>query len=43
MSFSSPHLGYYYSNSKLVDMGMWYMKKQKHNISLNQMAMTDST
>ena len=41
MSCSSPHLGYYYSQSKLVDMGMWYMKKQKNNVSLNQMAMTD--
>ncbi len=43
LSLATPHLGYSLSSSKLVDLGMWYMKKQKQNISLNQLAMTDDT
>lgn len=41
ISLSSPHLGYYFSQSKLVDAGLWYLKRQKTNISLHQLTMSD--
>ena len=27
ISFSSPHLGYMYNSSKIIDAGMWFLKK----------------
>lgn len=27
MSFSSPHLGYMYNSSRIIDAGMWFLKK----------------
>jgi hypothetical protein len=27
MSLSTPHLGYMYKYSKLIDAGMWFLKK----------------
>jgi pimeloyl-ACP methyl ester carboxylesterase len=42
MTLGSPHLGYmYYNSSKLVDAGMWVLKKWKKSVSLDQMCMTD--
>ena len=40
-SLSSPHLGYIYSNSTLVDAGMWLLKKIKKCISLEQLSFSD--
>lgn len=42
MSLSSPHLGYIYSNSKLVDAGIWLLKTWKKSKSLQQLSLTDS-
>ncbi|OMJ68881.1 hypothetical protein SteCoe_33535 [Stentor coeruleus] len=42
MTFSSPHLGYMYKSSALVDAGMWFLKKFKKNYSMKQLTMTDS-
>lgn len=41
MTFSSPHLGNIYNSSKLVDAGMWYLKKQKKNVCIKQLSFTD--
>lgn len=42
MSFSSPHLGYMYNSSKIIDAGLWLLKKWKKSQSLVQLSMTDS-
>lgn len=42
MSLSSPHLGYMYSTSKLVDAGLWILKKWKKSKSLEQLCLTDN-
>lgn len=58
ITISSPHLGYMYSSSKLVDagihsifvyliyiiiyIGLWFLKKWKKNICLDQLTMSDS-
>ena len=41
MTFSSPHLGYAYSVSRIVDAGLWYMNTVKKCTSLMQMTMKD--
>lgn len=41
MSLSTPHLGYMYNSSKIIDAGMWVLKKWKGSISLRQLGMTD--
>lgn len=41
MSLSSPHLGYVYSSSKLVDAGMWLLKTWKKSKSLEQLSFSD--
>ncbi len=41
ISFSSPHIGYAYSASKLVDAGLWLMNTMKKCISIEQMTMID--
>lgn len=41
-SFSSPHLGYLYGTSNLIDTGMWFLKKVKKTLSLEQLTMGDS-
>lgn len=43
MSLSSPHLGYIYSPSKLINAGMWILKKWKKSKSLEQLCLTDSS
>lgn len=40
-SLSSPHLGYIYSTSKLVDAGIWVLKAWKKSMSLRQLSFTD--
>ena len=54
VTLSSPHLGYMYSSSKLVDAGiiklhfhknlkgMWVLKKWKKTICLDELCMSDS-
>lgn len=40
-SLSSPHLGYMYNSSKIVDAGMWVLKKWKKSLSLKQLSMSE--
>ncbi len=42
LSICSPHLGYMYKSSKLINAGMWVIKKWKKSTSLSQLSMTDS-
>ncbi len=42
MTLASPHLGYMYNSSKLVDAGMWFLKKWKKSKSLTQLSMSDT-
>jgi hypothetical protein len=43
MSLSTPHLGYMYNASKIINAGMWIMKKWKRSKSLTQLSMTDAS
>jgi hypothetical protein len=43
MTFSTPHLGYIYNSSALVDAGMWFIKKFKKSLAMKQLTMTDSS
>ena len=42
MTLSTPHLGYMYSDSKLVDAGLWFLKKWRKSQCLQQLSMGDS-
>jgi triacylglycerol esterase/lipase EstA (alpha/beta hydrolase family) len=42
ITLSSPHLGYIYSTSKLVDAGLWLMNTMKKCTSILQLTMQDS-
>jgi hypothetical protein len=42
ISFSSPHLGYMQNSSKLVNAGIWVLKKLKKSHCLKQLSMTDN-
>lgn len=42
ISFSSPHLGYMYNSSKIIDAGMWFLKKWKNSICLQQLSMSET-
>eukprot|EP00357_Protocruzia_adherens_P011452 CAMPEP_0115014822 /NCGR_PEP_ID=MMETSP0216-20121206/26337_1 /TAXON_ID=223996 /ORGANISM="Protocruzia adherens, Strain Boccale" /LENGTH=844 /DNA_ID=CAMNT_0002384695 /DNA_START=9 /DNA_END=2543 /DNA_ORIENTATION=- len=41
MTLSSPHLGYMFNSGKLVNAGLWVLKKWKKSQSLQQLMMTD--
>ena len=41
MTLSTPHLGYMYSESKLVDAGFWLLKKWRKSLCLTQLSMGD--
>ena len=41
MSLSSPHLGFMYNSNKIIDAGIWILKRWKKSISLQQLTMTD--
>ncbi|EZG80086.1 putative serine esterase [Gregarina niphandrodes] len=41
MSLSSPHLGYTAARNKLVDAGLWVLKKFKRSVSLAQICAND--
>jgi hypothetical protein len=42
MSLSSPHLGYMYSTSTLIDAGIWVLKTWKKSKSLEQLSLSDA-
>lgn len=42
VTFSSPHIGYAYSTSKLVDAGLWILNTMKKCTSIEQMTMIDN-
>lgn len=42
ISLSSPHLGYMHSVNKLIDAGIWVLKKWRKSICLQQLTMTDT-
>lgn len=35
MSLGTPHMGYLYNPNKIVDAGMWLLKKWKKNLCLS--------
>ncbi len=41
MSLSTPHLGYVYSSSTIVDAGLWLLKTWKKSKSLQQLSFSD--
>jgi len=41
MSLSSPHLGYMYNQSTIVDAGMWLLKYWRKSKCLTQLRMSD--
>ena len=41
ITLSSPHLGYMYNSSTLIDAGMWFLKTWKKSLCLQQLRMTD--
>ena len=42
ITLSSPHLGYAYSTSKLVDAGLWLINTMKKCVSIEQLTMEDN-
>jgi triacylglycerol esterase/lipase EstA (alpha/beta hydrolase family) len=42
MSLSTPHLGYIYTTSKIIEAGMWLIKTWKKAKSLEQLSFSDS-
>lgn len=42
MTFSSPHLGYLYNPNKIIDAGLWLLKKWKKSTCLGQLSLTDN-
>lgn len=42
ISLSSPHLGYMYNTSKLIDAGIWILKRWKKSECLQQLSMSDA-
>lgn len=41
ITLSSPHMGYMFNSSTIIDAGMWFLKTWKKSTSLEQMKMTD--
>lgn len=41
MSLGSPHLGYMYNKNKLIDAGVWFLRKWRNSKSLTQLSMSD--
>jgi len=41
ITLSSPHLGYMYNQSTIIDAGMWFLKTWKKSICLEQLRMKD--
>lgn len=43
ITLSSPHLGYLYNQSTIVDAGMWLLKTWRKSICLTQLRMSDNS
>lgn len=43
ITLSSPHLGYMYNSSTIVDAGMWFLKTWRKSICLQQLRMSDNS
>lgn len=43
ITFSTPHLGYMYNSSALVDAGMWFIKKWRKSLCMKQLSMSDAS
>jgi len=43
ISLSTPHLGFLYTPSKLIDAGLWFLKKWKKSKCLDQFSLSDNT
>ena len=41
-TLSSPHLGYMFTQSKIIDAGMWFLKTWRKSKCLQQLRMTDN-
>ena len=41
LTLSTPHLGYMYNSSKIIDAGIWVLRKWKRSTALKQLSMTD--
>jgi len=41
ITLSSPHMGYMFNSSTIIDAGMWFLKTWKKSLSLQQLKMTD--
>lgn len=41
VSLASPHLGYLFGSSSLIDAGMWVMKKWMNNRCIKQLSLKD--
>lgn len=42
VSFSSPHLGYMCNTNRLIDAGLWVLKKWRKALSLQQLTLSDA-
>ena len=42
-SLSSPHLGYMYNSSKIIEAGIWILKKWKKSQCLTQLSLADAS
>ena len=42
MSLSSPHLGYMYNANKIIEAGLWILKRVRNSLSLQQLSMSDA-
>jgi hypothetical protein len=43
LTLGSPHLGYMYNSSKLLDTGLWFLQQFKKSVCLSQLGMTDNS
>lgn len=41
VSLSSPHLGFLYNTSTIIDAGLWFLKNWTNSETLKQLSMTD--
>lgn len=42
ISLSTPHLGYMYTSSKIIEAGIWILQKWKKSQCLQQLSMSDA-
>lgn len=42
-TLSSPHLGYMYNASQIIQAGMWFLKQWRKSKCLTQLSMSDAT